>query len=154
VRRWGAWAGWAVCAMVLFAGPLWAAQPAKGTPPAKAAPKPPAGTAKAAPNDASDGSMVAEAHFDLGLMYHERVFESLDNAIAEYEKAVETKPDYAEAHYHLGLSYHTKGKLGTDDKTLYRKAVAQYKLYLKYAPNGELAEKAKQNIRAVEARLR
>ncbi len=153
MRRWGTWAGSAVCAVVLFAGPVWAAQPAK------AAPRTPGGTAnaaqnKAASNDAPDGSMVAEAHFDLGLMYHEQVFESLDNAIAEYEKAVKAKPDYAEAHYHLGLSYHTKGKLATDDKTLYRKAVAEYKQYLKYAPNGELAEKAKQNIRAVEARLR
>ncbi len=153
MRRWGTWAGWSVCAMVLFAGPAWAGQPAK------AATKQPNSASKAAPgkpapSDAPDGGMVAEAHFDLGLMYHERVFESLDNAIAEYEKAVEAKPDYAEAHYHLGLSYHTKGKLGTDDKTLYRKAVAQYKLYMKYAPNGELAEKAKQNIRAVEARLR
>ncbi len=153
MRRWGIWAGCAVCAMVLFTGVAWAGQPAKPAAkqpnsPAKAAPS------KAASDDAPDGAMVAEAHFDLGLMYHERVFESLDNAIAEYEKAVEAKPDYAEAHYHLGLSYHTKGKLGTDDKTLYRKAVAEYKLYLKYAPNGELAEKAKQNIRAVEARLR
>ncbi len=173
VRRWGIWAGCAVCAMMLFAGAAWAAQPAKPVAKqpngptkaaaSKAAPSKAAQTnaapskaapSKAASNNTPDDGMVAEAHFDLGLMYHERVFESLDNAIAEYEKAVEAKPDYAEAHYHLGLSYHTKGKLETDDKTLYRKAVAQYKLYLKYAPNGELAEKAKQNIRAVEARLR
>jgi hypothetical protein len=32
--------------------------------------------------------------------------------------------------------------------------VAEYKLYLKYSPKGDLAEKAKQNIRALEARLR
>lgn len=98
--------------------------------------------------------MQAEAHYELGVMYHERVFESLDLAITEYEKAVKAKPDYAEAHYHLALSYHTKAKLGTDDKALYRKAVAEYKLYLKYSPQGELADKAKQNIRALEARLR
>ena len=101
-----------------------------------------------------DSRMQAEAHYEIGVMYHERVFESLDLAIAEYEKAVKAKPDYAEAHYNLALSYHTKAKLGTDDKALYRKAVAEYKLYLKFSPQGELADKAKQNIRALEARLR
>jgi tetratricopeptide (TPR) repeat protein len=101
-----------------------------------------------------DSRMQAEAYYELGVMYHERVFESLDLAIGEYEKAVKAKPDYAEAHYNLGLSYHTKAKLGTDDKVLYRKAVAEYKLYLKFSPEGDLASKAKQNIRALEARLR
>jgi tetratricopeptide (TPR) repeat protein len=101
-----------------------------------------------------DRRMQAEAHYELGVMYHERVFESLDKAIAEYEKAVKLRPDYADAHFNLGLSYHTKAKLGTDDKLLYRKAVAEYKLYLKHSPQGELATKAKQNIRAVEVRLR
>lgn len=101
-----------------------------------------------------DSRMQAEAYYELGVMYHERVFESLDLAIAEYEKAVKAKSDYAEAHYNLALSYHTKAKLGTDDKALYRKAVAEYKLYLKFSPQGELADKAKQNIRALEARLR
>ncbi len=103
---------------------------------------------------APDRRMQAEAHYELGVMYHERVFESLDLAIAEYERAVRLKPDYAEAHYNLALSYHSKAKLGTDDKTLYRKALAEYKLYLKYNPQGDLAAKAKQNIKAVEARLR
>ena len=68
--------------------------------------------------------------------------------------AIRINPAYAEAHYNLALSYHTKAKLGTDDKVLYRKAVAEYKLYLKYSPQGELADKAKQNIKAVEAKLR
>ena len=103
---------------------------------------------------APDRRMQAEAHYELGVMYHERVFESLDQAITEYEKAVKLKPDYAEAHYNLALSYHTKAKLGTDDKGLYRKALAEYKLYLKYSPQGDLAAKAKQNIKALEARLR
>ena len=101
-----------------------------------------------------DRRMQAEAHYELGVMYHERVFESLDLAIAEYEKSVKMKPDYAEAHYNLALSYHTKAKLGTDDKALYRKASAEYKLYLKYSPQGELANKAKQNLKVVEAKLR
>jgi tetratricopeptide (TPR) repeat protein len=101
-----------------------------------------------------DTQMQAEAHYEIGVMYHERVFESLDQAIAEYEQAVKLKPDYAEAHFNLALSYHTKAKLGTDDKVLYRKALAEYKLYLKYSPRGDLAAKARQNMKAVEARLR
>lgn len=101
-----------------------------------------------------DRQMQAEAHYELGVMYHERVFDSLDQAISEYEKAVKLKPDYAEAHFNLALTYHTKAKLGTDDKVLYRKALAEYKMYLKYSPQGDLAAKAKQNIKAVEARLR
>ena len=101
-----------------------------------------------------DRQMQAEAHYELGVMYHERVFDSLDQAISEYEQAVKLKPDYPDAHYNLALSYHTKAKLGTEDKLLYRKALAEYKLYLKYSPQGDLAAKAKQNIKAVEARLR
>jgi tetratricopeptide (TPR) repeat protein len=104
--------------------------------------------------NAPEKQMQAEAHYELGVMYHERVFESLDQAIAEYEKAVKLKPEYAEAHFNLALSYHTKAKLGTDDKNLYRKALAEYRLYLKYSPHGDWAAKAKQNIKAVEARLR
>ncbi len=100
-----------------------------------------------------DRQMQAQAHYELGVMYHEQVFDSLDKAIAEYEKAVKLWPQYAEAHFNLALSYHTKAKLGTEDKALYRKALAEYKQYLKVSPQGELAEKAKQNIRAVEARL-
>lgn len=138
MRKWGAWlvGGLAVAALTTLAAAGQA--PARGTDGAR----PP------------DRRMQAEAHYELGVMYHERVFESLDQAIAEYEKAVKLKPDYAEAHFHLALSYHTKAKLGTDDKALYRKALAEYKLYLKYSPRGDLVAKAKQNIKAVEARLR
>jgi len=96
----------------------------------------------------------AEAHYELGRLHHEKMFEALDRAIAEYERAVALKPDYAEAHYHLGLAYHTKAKLTTDDKALYRKALREYQLYLRYSPKGELAAQANKNIKAVEARLK
>ncbi len=138
MKRWGVWLAAGLAATVL-ATPVIAAQAtAQGTD----GTKPP------------DRQMQAEAHYELGVMYHERVFQSLDQAIAEYEKAVKLKPDYAEAHFNLALSYHTKAKLGTDDKGLYRKALAEYRLYLKYNPRGDLAAKAKQNMKAVEARLR
>lgn len=97
---------------------------------------------------------TAEAHYELGVSYHEQMFVDLDQAIAEYEQAIKLRNDFAEAHYHLGLSYHTKAKLGADDKVLYRKALKEYKAYLTLLPKGSLAEKAKQNIKAVEQRLR
>lgn len=100
-----------------------------------------------------DRTATAEAHYELGVFYHERMFADLDQAITEYEQAVKLKNDFAQAHYHLGLSYHTKAKLGLDDKAMYRKALKEYKLYLKLLPKGQLAEKARQNIKAVESRL-
>ena len=105
-------------------------------------------------NKPPDRRIQAEAHYELGVMYHERVFESLDQAIAEYERAVKLLPDYSEAYYNLGLSYHTKAKLGTDSPALYKKAVAAYKKYLTLSPKGEWASKAKENIKVVEARLK
>ena len=134
MRKWGTWLAGGLAAVALVTSAL-----AAGAQDGAKAP---------------DRQMQAEAHYELGVMYHERVFESLDQAIVEYEQAVKLKSDYAEAHYNLALSYHTKAKLGTDDRALYRKALAEYKLYLKYSPQGDLAAKAKQNIRAVEARLR
>ena len=134
MRGWDRWLGWGTLLAILVALAPWAGAQDGANPP--------------------DLQMQAEAHYELGVMYHERVFESLDQAIAEYEKAIRLRPNYAEAHFNLALSLHTKAKLGTDDKTLYRKALAEYKLYLKYSPQGDLAAKAKQNIRAVEARLR
>lgn len=103
---------------------------------------------------AANRTTTAEAHYELGLSYHERMFADLNQAIAEYEQAVKLRSDFAEVHYHLGLSYHTKAKLGVDDKVLYRKALQEYKLYLKYLPKGPLAGKARQNIKVVESRLR
>ena len=99
------------------------------------------------------GSASPEAHFELGEMHHRQVFDSLDKAIEEYEKAVRLRADFGEAHYNLGLVYHSKAKLGSDDQQLYRRALQEYRLYLRHSPNGPLAAKAKQNITAVETLL-
>lgn len=173
MRHWTTRLAWVVGFLAVTLGSLAAGAQERTTAPAKppattkpqAVPKAPETTkpgdtnkapekAKAAdPAKPEDALMKAEAHYELGVMHHERVFESLDQAISEYETAVRLKPDYAEAHFNLGLSYHTKAKLGIDDQKLYRKAIEQYRLYLKFDPQGEWADKAKQNIRAVEARL-
>ncbi|MBI3988037.1 MAG: tetratricopeptide repeat protein [candidate division NC10 bacterium] len=101
-----------------------------------------------------DAATRAEAHYELGLVYHEQMFEFLDRAIAEYEKAAQLNPSLADAHFHLALAYHTKAKLGTEEKALYQKALKQYRLFLKFSPNGQLAEQARQNIKALEKKLK
>lgn len=118
------------------------------------APKAPPGKPAAAKPPARDAAEKAQAHYELGVLYHERLFEHLDKAIEEYQAALKLKPDHAEAHYYLGLAYHTKAKLTTEDKALYRKALEEYRLYLRHNPNGELGKSAQTNIKALEARLR
>jgi Flp pilus assembly protein TadD len=49
------------------------------------------------------------AHNDLGLALQQRG--RLEDAIAEYEKALEIFPDYAYGHYNLGLVYEAEGRL-------------------------------------------
>lgn len=100
-----------------------------------------------------DSSTEAEARLELGRLYHEQVFQSLDRAIAEYEGVVRARPDLAEARYYLALGYHTRGKLNGDDGGLYRRALAEYREYLRLDPRGELASAARRNIAAIEARL-
>jgi tetratricopeptide (TPR) repeat protein len=111
-------------------------------------------TRPAAGRAAAGTDAAARAHFELGGLYQEQVFRSLDRAIAEYEQAVEAKPDHANAQYHLGLAYHTKAKLQRHDKALYRKAMSAYKAYLECDPDGELARRARQNLRVIRVRLR
>ncbi|MDE2181365.1 MAG: tetratricopeptide repeat protein, partial [candidate division NC10 bacterium] len=53
---------------------------------------------------AANLATTAEAHYELGVSYHERMFADLDQAIAEYEQAIKLRGDFAEAHYYLGLS--------------------------------------------------
>ena len=137
-------ARWRVNPGILAVGILLAANAAG----AAQAPKVTAGRVDPAGDQAG-----AEAHFELGEMYHRQVFEALDMAVKEYEDAVRMQPEFADAHYYLGLAYHSKAKLGSDDRQLYGKALQHYKLYLRYSPNGELAAKAKQNVTAVEAVL-
>ncbi|HEX3036069.1 MAG TPA: tetratricopeptide repeat protein, partial [Thermodesulfobacteriota bacterium] len=52
----------------------------------------------------------AKSHYYLATIYREtgNNKEELDRAIAEYEKAIASKPDYAEAYFGLGLAYYRK----------------------------------------------
>jgi len=145
------WHGGLAAALFLLVAAVAGAEAPK--PPPKPPAKPAAKPAPVRP-PARDATEKAQAHYELGVVYHERFFEQLDKAIEEYQAALKLKPDHAEAHYHLGLAYHTKAKLTTEDKALYRKALEEYRLYLKHSPNGELAKSAQNNIKALEPRLR
>jgi tetratricopeptide (TPR) repeat protein len=50
------------------------------------------------------------AHMHLGIIYTRKGM--LDEAIAEYKKALVTNGDYAKAHYNLSIAYYKKGNYG------------------------------------------
>ena len=69
------------------------------------------------------------AHYNLGLAYARN--DMLDEAIAEYKKAIEIKPDSAFAHYNLGFVYNKKG--------LVDKAIRKYKDAIEINPGFDQA---------------
>jgi tetratricopeptide (TPR) repeat protein len=67
---------------------------------------------------------TAQEHFNVAVNFdHEN---QPDKAIAEYEKALELKPDWALAHFRMGQDYQMQGR--TDQ------AVAQWELATRYDP--------------------
>src|SRR5208283_5561317 len=65
------------------------------------------------------------AHSDLGCALVEQG--KLDEAIVEYQKALEIEPTYTEAHYNLGIALSKQGKLD--------EAITQYGMALNLAPD-------------------
>ena len=51
---------------------------------------------------------LSKPHNNLGLAY--AASDRLEDAVAEFNQAVQLKPDYAEAHYNLGVAYLQLGK--------------------------------------------
>jgi Flp pilus assembly protein TadD len=64
-----------------------------------------------------------------------------DNAIGEFHKALQLKPDYAEAHFNLGIIY-----LARSEKDL---AQREFEAGLKIKPDDQ---KARQILRAITSR--
>ena len=64
-------------------------------------------------------------HLFKGIAYRNKAM--LDEAIAEYKKAIETNPNYAQAHYNLGLAY---SGLGMRDE-----AAGEYNKAIEINPN-------------------
>lgn len=67
----------------------------------------------------------AEKHYDAGLEQYKKGW--YDQAIREFEKAIDLKRGYVSAHYALGNSYYCKH--------LYDKAVKEYHKVLRYNPD-------------------
>ena len=64
-------------------------------------------------------------HFNQGVVNHNSG--DCEQAIADYDKAVELDPDYASAYYNRGMSYADSGDL--------EQAIADFEWYLELAPN-------------------
>jgi tetratricopeptide (TPR) repeat protein len=67
----------------------------------------------------------ASEHMDLGMEYYEQG--KLDEAIAEFQAAIELKPDNPDAHRNLGSAYGEQGK--------WEEAAAAYEQTIKLAPD-------------------
>lgn len=69
-----------------------------------------------------------------------------DEAIAEYEKALEFDENYAYAHYNLGVLYDSYKKQP-------EKAIAHYEKYLKLMPDEKDAAKVKEWLGAARGKI-
>jgi hypothetical protein len=68
---------------------------------------------------AANRTTTAEAHYELGLSYHERMFADLNQAIAEYEQAKASRRLRRGTLPSGALVY--EGQIRSDDKVLYRR---------------------------------
>ena len=67
----------------------------------------------------------------------------MDEAIAQYRKAVEVKPDFPDAHYNLGIAFIQKGQIND--------AVAEFQEAVHLNPNDSSAQK---NLASAQALAR
>ncbi|MAE20030.1 hypothetical protein CMK12_14070 [Candidatus Poribacteria bacterium] len=95
-----------------------------------------------------------KAHFNRGLTYYNRG--QLEQSIAEYQKAIQIKPDFAQAHNNLGNVYYNQGKL-EEAVVEYQGAIAinpnyakaHYNLGVVYHQQGKLEQAAVQYQQAI-----
>ena len=78
------------------------------------------GVAYAASNDDE-----ALAHFENGFNHSEQG--QLEQAIADYDKAIELKPDFVAAYYNRGVSYLKQNE--------FKKALEDFDKYIQFVPN-------------------
>ncbi|MCK5375406.1 MAG: tetratricopeptide repeat protein, partial [Alphaproteobacteria bacterium] len=67
----------------------------------------------------------AVEHYNLGITYSKQG--RLEEAILEYKRAINYKPDFAEAHYDLGVDYFQLNMI--DD------AIREYALTIRFKPD-------------------
>jgi len=72
------------------------------------------------PTTAPTPTLSARDHMERGIAYHDEG--ELDEAVAEYEKAVELDPNNADAHRNLGTAYGEQGRL-EESAAAYERAI-------------------------------
>jgi tetratricopeptide (TPR) repeat protein len=94
----------------------------------------------------------ADAHYNLGVAYGQKIQRLLDQKIAAYQRAIQIRPGQAEAHYQLAIALLQKAYMsGPEEKReLLQRALAQFRLFQEYAPTDPKASSALQNIRTLE----
>lgn len=74
-----------------------------------------------------------------GAYYYRDGANGIDQAIADYDKAIEIKPDFAEAYYNRALAYQYKGERD--------RAIADLKHVLRITNDPNLRQRAEKNLR-------
>ena len=99
--------GWTLLLTVLLMGGMLVGCGAKEPPPPT--PVPPTPTPAATPTAETTPTPSADEHLDMGVDYLDQG--QFDEAIAEFQAAIQLDPDEAKAHYNLGLAYQKQEKL-------------------------------------------
>ncbi len=93
------------------------------------------------PNPVSE-SMSAADYVTRGLAYYEQG--QYEQAIADYDRAIDLNPDYALAYYNRGLAYKQQGQ--------YERAIADFERCLELSTDPTFRERAEQILRELGAR--
>lgn len=80
---------------------------------------------------------MSEEMFQQGIDYFNQ--EEYKLAVKKFRRALKIYPSYAKAQYHLALSYQMMEE--------FKKAIKEYKTFITIAPEGELMDKAKENVK-------
>jgi tetratricopeptide (TPR) repeat protein len=82
------------------------------------------------------------SRYNLGCVLEEQG--DIDQAIDHLRRAASIMPTHADAHFNLALAYEKKNER--------RLALEQWRLYLRYAPNGPWADQARSRLRSYSTR--
>ena len=85
---------------------------------------------------------TADMHYNMGVLFSKN--KQYYQAVAEFRKVIELRPDDADAHYNLGVIY-------AEDLPDREKAVAHFRRYLEISPRAHDASWVKQYIASWQA---
>jgi Tfp pilus assembly protein PilF len=85
----------------------------------------------------------AQSYFERGVIYHKEG--NLEQAIADFSKAIELDPNDVDAHIYRGDAYQKSGSL--------EQALTNFEYYLKLAPNGSYREAALHAVQELKSTI-